>query len=217
MGAAVARLWKELAGPGKSDGLVDEAAMVLVGQWALETGWGQKMMNYNFGNVKRGNVDILFTAFKTSEYYDKETGALHAADCQKHSKTLGYNKTKGWGVVFEAPHKQTWFRAYDTLDDGVRAHFSVLQKQGNFVAAWNVLAAHANGNGEPAAESERHERLLKLGHAFGSALKAGHYATAADYDDMMALMATSAWSRVKPAEYQAWKAAHPTKKVVVSA
>jgi hypothetical protein len=217
MEAAVVRLWKELAGSGKSDGLVEESAMVLVGQWALETGWGKHMMNFNFGNVKRGHVDVLFTAFSTSEYWEKETDAVKGANCQKHSKTVGYNKTKGWGVIFDPPHKQTWFRAFDTLDDGVRAHFSVLQKQNNFVAAWNVLTAHANGNGDAAAESERHERLLKLGHAFGAALKAGHYATAADYDELMGLMATSAWSRIKPAEYQAWRAAHPIKKAVVGA
>lgn len=216
MNAAVMRVWKALVGKGKSDELVEDASIVLVGQWGLETGWGAKMKNYNFGNVKRGGAKILFTAFSTSEYYTSEKGALAAVDCAKHSRLIGHN-AKGWGAAFDAPHRQTYFRAYETLDDGVKAHFSVLQNQSNFVAGWKALADHAAGAGAAAAEKERHDRLEKLGLAFGTALKAGHYATAADYDEKMAEMAVSVWKRLKASEYAAWKAAHPKKKVVIGA
>ncbi len=216
MNAAVVRVWKALVGNGKSDDLVEDAAMVLVGQWGLETGWGAKMMNFNFGNVKRGGAKILFTAFSTSEYYTSEKGSIAAVNCAKHSRLIGHN-AKGWGAAFDPPHKQTYFRAYETLDDGVKAHFSVLQNQANFVAGWKALADHAAGTGASASEKERHDRVQKLRLAFGTALKAGHYATAADYDEKMAEMGISVWRRLKPGEYSAWKAAHPKKKVVIGA
>jgi hypothetical protein len=215
MNAAVIREWKVLVG-GKTDDLIEDVSIALVGQWALETTWGQKMMNFNYGNVKRGSAKILFTAFTTSEYYKTEKGAIAAADCPKHSRLIGHN-TKGWGAAFDPPHKQTHFRAYETLDDGIKAHFAILQKQSNFVAAWKVLADHAAGSGLPAAEKERHDRLQQLGLAFGVALKAGGYATAGDYAQQMSNMATSAWKALKPGEQKAWKAAHPKKKVVIGA
>jgi len=136
-------------------------------------------------------------------------------DCPRHSRTLG-NRSKGWGAFFDPPHTQTHFRAYDTLDEGVEAHFALLQKQANFKPGWDALVAHANGAGAASGTAERHDRLEALGLAYGTALYKGHYATAADYDEQMSAMAVSVWRRVKPAEHAAWRAAHPKKKAVIS-
>jgi peptidoglycan hydrolase-like protein with peptidoglycan-binding domain len=212
---SVTRVWKELVGAGKSAVLVEDCATVLVGQWGLETGWGKKMMNFNFGNVKRGgSTTSKYTAFATSEYYKTEAKALAAADCAVHARTLG-KRSKGWGAWFEAPHLQTFFRAYDTLDEGVKAHFAILQKQANFKPAWDALVAHANGTGPAADTADRHDRLEEIGLEFGTKLYEGHYATAADYDEQMSKMATSVWMRVKKTEYAAWKAANTKTKLVV--
>lgn len=205
----------------KTDELLEDAVMVLVGQWGVETGYGKSMKNYNFGNQKKSS-NKAFTAFPTWEAYSSETAATHAANCEAtsggeaHSEYLGPSKNnpRSFLVKFRPPHRQTHFRAFSTLEEGVNAHLDLLRGKPAFLKGWELLQAHAAGSGDHAGMKVRHDRLLALGHAYGEVLKAGHYATDPDYDEKMGIYAVDCWRKAKPAEAKAWDAAHPKKRLV---
>lgn len=205
----------------KTDELLEDAVLVLVGQWGVETGYGKSMKNYNFGNQKKSSGKP-FTAFPTWESYSSADAASHGANCQVtsngglHSEYLGPSKRnpKSFIVEFRPPHRQTHFRAFTTLQEGVNAHLDLLCGKAAFASGWKLLQDHAAGAGEHAGVQVRHDRLLALGHAYGTVLKAGHYATDPEYDEKMGIYAVDCWRRARPAEAKVWDAAHPKKRLV---
>jgi len=84
-----------------------EHVLMLMAQNALETGWGKSMYNYNIGNIKR----------LQSEHHDyfmmPHTGEV----------------LNGKQVFFEPPHPATWFKSYDTLEEGVADYLSLLKRR----------------------------------------------------------------------------------------
>lgn len=78
---------------------------LLLGQWALETGNGKYIHNYNFGNVKASSGSPYVQHFRCSEIID------------------------GKEVFFDPPHPQTAFAAYKTAEDGAIAFINTLKRR----------------------------------------------------------------------------------------
>lgn len=110
--------------------------LVLTSQYALETGGGRACHRWNLGNAKHIHGDgHKWTAFRCSEI-------------------IG-----GKEVFFDPPHPQTWFRAFDSLEDGAADYLGLLQHR--FAVAWPAVK---QGNVR----------------AFGHALKVAGYYTASE-------------------------------------
>lgn len=102
----------------------DAVIGIVWSQWALETGRGKSCFNYNVGNIKQ---------------FD-HTKPLHMLN-------RVWEIVDGKRVEFSPPHPQTWFRAYDSLGDGVVDYLSVLKRR--FSRATPALLS-----GEPATFAE---------------------------------------------------------------
>lgn len=70
---------------------------ILIAQWAIETGWGSKMIQYNFGNLKGTGPTGL---------------------------SASYTTTEGYGSAKEKGSKK--FRAYDNIEDGAQDYLDLL-------------------------------------------------------------------------------------------
>lgn len=92
-----------------------EQAGVLWAQYALETGRGGSCWNYNIGNVKHFEGDGYDYVMlpNTPEIIN------------------------GVRVIFQPPHPQTWFRAYDSLADAMEEHLEFLKKR--YASAWHAV------------------------------------------------------------------------------
>jgi hypothetical protein len=92
-----------------------ESICVLLAQWALETGRGKSMWNFNFGNVKSHQKDGDWCFFRCNEII------------------------KGKVVWFEPDHPACAFRAYSTLQQGSDAYMHKLYT--TFSRAWPSVIA----------------------------------------------------------------------------
>lgn len=100
-----------------------EAAGVIWGQWCLETGRGKACHNWNLGNIKA-------TARQVAE-------GMNYVMVPNVWEIIGGKK-----VIFQPPDHQTWFRAYESLDDAMTHHLLFLQV--HYGTAWSFVEA---GNG----------------------------------------------------------------------
>jgi len=132
--------------------------LVLLSQWALETGSGKSMHNYNVGNVKArpdGPYDYQF--FACNERMSlQQAMKLQQADPQ-HAKITRDNGDGTCWIWFYPKHPGCCFRAFRTLDDGVFDHLIMLVNHKSFKQAWPAVEA-----GSP----EQFSKLLR---------KAGYY------------------------------------------
>ena len=78
---------------------------ILMAQWALETGRGEKMMNYNFGGIKGAGPDNLTAGYETSEFYSD-----------------GHGGTKRVNII-------DYFRAYTDANQGAKDYVALLRKR----------------------------------------------------------------------------------------
>jgi hypothetical protein len=78
---------------------------LLLGQWALETGNGKYIHNYNFGNVKRRKADTHWQFFRCSEIIN------------------------GQEVFFDPPHPACSFAAYLDGTSGAVAFIETLKRR----------------------------------------------------------------------------------------
>ncbi len=107
---ALRESWKKIYGEYPS---LDSLAL-LWAQWALETGRGRAIHNYNFGNIKcSGDED--YCMFRCNEII------------------------KGRVVWFDPPDRQTWFRAYNSAYEGALDYLTLLSKSTRYQKAWEVL------------------------------------------------------------------------------
>jgi flagellum-specific peptidoglycan hydrolase FlgJ len=115
------------------------ALEVLLAQWALETGRGRRMLNYNFGGIK-----AVGAGFRTR-----------------------YGTTEGDRVAGTATRQQLWFQAYGNADEGAR-HFVRILTQGMHRGAFAAYMQEiANGNGSTAGRTYA-ERLKASGYYTGN-------------------------------------------------
>jgi hypothetical protein len=118
---------------------------VVWAQNALETGLTHDMWNYNLGNIK---------------YVANPGDDESLKYCMLENV---WEIVNGQRVVFQPPNPATWFRAFDTLTEGVFFYFNFLRNK-RYRTAWTAVEA-----GDPAGFSH----LLKM---------AGYYtAPEADY------------------------------------
>lgn len=121
LAAALGRAWRARFGLDAER----KQLLVLVAQWAFETGWGKWCRNYNLGNVKRVKGDgRSWCYFRCNEI-------------------IG-----GKEVWFDPPHPACAFRAFDTLDEGAADYLGTLSR--NFAHAWPAVVA-----GDPADFAHR--------------------------------------------------------------
>ena len=85
---------------------------LLLGQWALETGNGSAIHNFNFGNTKRSSGDTYYQFFRCSEVLN------------------------GKEVFFDPPSPECAFSAYKTPEAGAEAYVRILKKRPHW---WNGL------------------------------------------------------------------------------
>lgn len=78
---------------------------LLLAQWAIETGNGKYVHNWNFGNLKRYSGTPYFQYFRCSEIID------------------------GTEVFFDRPAPECAFAAYLTPADGAEAYIKILMKR----------------------------------------------------------------------------------------
>lgn len=78
---------------------------LLLAQWALESGNGKAIHNYNLTNVKRNSGDPYYQYFRCSEIVD------------------------GKEVFYDPPSPQCAFAAYKTPVDGAKAYIRILKKR----------------------------------------------------------------------------------------
>jgi phenylpyruvate tautomerase PptA (4-oxalocrotonate tautomerase family) len=101
-----------------------ETVGVIFSQFGLETGLGKNCYNYNLGNIKARDIpgmDIKFMAL---------TGVWEIIN--------------GIRVELKAQDPGSWFRAFDTLEDGIKYHMKFLNNS-RYNSCWESLEA-----GDPA-------------------------------------------------------------------
>ena len=112
MFAAMDAAWDALGLPSKST----TALLVLLSQWALETGRGASMHCWNVGNIKgktNGSDGYDWVFFRCDEII---------------------NGVRRW---YDPPASECCFRAYPALVDGVRNYLSLLRTR--FASAWPAV------------------------------------------------------------------------------
>jgi hypothetical protein len=102
---ALSNAWESVTGSEPTD----MAVLTLMAQWALETGNGASMYNYNIGNFKSAGQN----GYPPGAYFPLPT-------------------TENVGGTTE--HVTANFASYDSLDHGVQAYLSAMH--GRFGAAW---------------------------------------------------------------------------------
>lgn len=138
--SASLRSWHELFNEYPSK----ETIGLIFAQYHLET--GSKSWNWNISNIKVG------------KNLPKDTKYISLPGTWE----LINNKK----VIFQEGHPQTFFRAFDTLAEGLKHHLHFLSSKSNYKKAWLILGG---SNPDPIQ--------------FAQALKSGGYYTAsvADY------------------------------------
>ena len=154
---AVLRAWKALCGGYPSK----ESVGCLWAQYAHETGKGAFCWNNNIGNVK----------YSPGHDYMMLRGT--------------WEIVAGKRVVFEPPHRATWFNAYASLDEAMREHLQLL-KEKRYASSWPAIEAGLPGEfavrlktrGYYTAPVEEYARALRAHHqdymrsnAYGGALQ----------------------------------------------
>jgi hypothetical protein len=116
---ALVEAWKEMFGvlPNKKQ------VGVIWAQNALETGQSAAMWGNNWGNLKysgdpaKDSDDILYQML--SNTWEIENGKK---------------------IIYQPPHRATWFRAFPTLREGVIDHLKLL-KERRYKSAWPAIEA----------------------------------------------------------------------------
>jgi hypothetical protein len=108
---------------------------VLFSQNALETGSTKSMWNFNVGNVK------FVPSANPADDDDKSYFML-----SNTWEIIGGKK-----IIFQPPHRATWFRSFDSLEEGIADHLNFL-KNTRYKKSWAAVEA-----GDP----DQFARLLK--------------------------------------------------------
>ena len=116
-----------------------ESVGVIWAQSAIETGTTTAMWNNNIGNIK----------FYASSNPDNDNGIEYMM-----LKNV-WEIINGQKVIFQPPHKETWFRSFKTLEEGIAFHLNFLKNK-RYKSCWSAVEA-----GSPAQFASL---LKKLGY-----------------------------------------------------
>jgi hypothetical protein len=120
------------------------AVAVLWAQYMAETG-GRACWNWNIGNVKKADgdgFDYMMLRGVWEGVSAAEADRLVASGQATYDSSAGHKKVVAprVAVVFQPPHRATWFRAYPDLAAAMQHHLQFLAKK-RYAAAWpHVLA-----------------------------------------------------------------------------
>lgn len=111
-----------------------ESLLILLAQWALETGHGKSVWNYNLGNVKAtssGAYDYCY--FACNEVLPTEDAKRYQDKSPSTAKITkrGEDKCVVW---FYPKHAACCFRAFATIESGVIDYLSLMSRR--FSSAW---------------------------------------------------------------------------------
>lgn len=142
--AAIGRVWARVIGGEPSR----ESRLVLLAQWAHETGIGRAMWNYNFGNAKTapgGAGRYCWTFFSCSEVVSLRharrivAGAGWRSDGTPDARITS-TRPDGTRIVWLYPDNPgCCFRAFRTLDDGAADYLRLMHTR--FRSAWPAVEA----------------------------------------------------------------------------
>lgn len=117
-----------------------DSIILLLSQWALETGHGSSMWCYNLGNVKAqptGAYDYCF--FACNELLPTATAHRIAAADPEHAKITADRADGNSWIWFYPKHLYSCFRGYQSLDAGTLAHLKLMHTR--FEKAWPFVAS----------------------------------------------------------------------------
>ena len=120
-----------------------EALWIVAAQWALETGWGISMWNYNFGNVKSREGDgydyQFFACGEEIPFSIYTDWKVKNPDLVQLVRTYFVNEVKYASVKVTPIHPACRFRAFHTAEEGALDHIALLVKR--FPTAWACALA----------------------------------------------------------------------------
>ena len=135
-----------------------ESVCILGGQWALETGWGKSMWDFNLGNVKSvegDGQDYQFFGCGEELTFSAAERAVSKSPLVRIVKTYMKGNVKMASVWIEPKHPWCRFRAFDNLLEGAVDYVKLLNKR--FQKSWPAVLA-----GDPVQFSH----MLKLQHYY---------------------------------------------------
>lgn len=101
-----------------------EAIGVIWSQTAIETGATTSMWNNNIGNVK----------YSPNKDPNADTGVKYMMLANV------WEIIKGKKIIFQPPDPATWFRAFDTLEEGIRFQLNFLKNK-RYKSSWKAVEA----------------------------------------------------------------------------
>lgn len=135
-----------------------ESICILGGQWALETGWGKSMWDFNLGNVKSvegDGHDYQFFGCGEELPLSVAQHAVHDSPLVKVVRTYMQGTTQMASVWIDPEHPWCRFRAFHNLLEGAVDYVKLLNKR--FQKSWPAVIA-----GDPV----QFAHFLKLQHYY---------------------------------------------------
>jgi hypothetical protein len=115
-----------------------ECLWVIAAQWALETGWGKSMHNYNLGNVKSSDGDGYdWCYYECNEAIPKAMAERYQSRDPAHAKITAYRNDGNCWIWFYPPHTGCRFRAFETLNEGAVDQIKILANR--FSRSWPAV------------------------------------------------------------------------------
>lgn len=115
-----------------------EAIWILMSQWALETGWGKSMHNYNLGNAKSRDGDGFdYSYFTCGEIVPTKYGEQLQSASPQTVKIKAYRQNGTCIIYFYPKHPGCRFRAFSNLQEGTIDHIGLVYKR--FNKSWPAL------------------------------------------------------------------------------
>jgi hypothetical protein len=136
---------------------------MFLAHWALETGWGASMMNFNVGNGHSLGLSGDWCFFTCSELKSRAdvTRAMAESDLVQLADPNNDDGTSSPVLVVVYPeHPWSRFSAYASLSEGVAAYVAMMQR--NFPESWRALLA---------GDSSRFVEVLKSEGYFTASVK----------------------------------------------
>ncbi len=135
---ALTRAWQRYFGSAPAH----RSIMVLLAQWALETGRGASCRNYNIGNIK-ASVDVMHAYGYCTECIPESVYHRWCSEPGRNIKLLR-NNAGTCVVACYPPDKACRFRAYPNVDEGAFDYLKLLVSR--FEKSWpSVLTGDAKG------------------------------------------------------------------------
>jgi len=128
--ALYAAYWKYFHSWPKKDSI-----KILLAQWALETGWGKSMWNFNVGNAKsQPGEGHDWCYFKCNEILQRNMAEKLQSDDPSRVKITSHRSDGTCITWFSPKHPWSCFRAFGTLEEGTYDHLKMVVNR--FNKAW---------------------------------------------------------------------------------